>query len=68
MQRYSLGLPHRPLIVALALHPGLIHGSNLLLEGNVEHFASAAAVAAVVDGVLHVTRPCACSDWISEQI
>ena len=64
MQRYSLGLPHRPLIVALVLHPGLIHGSNLLLEGNVEHFASAA----VVDGVLHVTRPCACSDWISEQI
>ena len=31
MQRYSLGLPHRPLIVALVLHPGLIHGSNLLL-------------------------------------
>ena len=67
MQRYSLGLPHRPLIVALVLHPGLIHGSNLLLEGNVEYFAvvSEAVVAVAVvaaDGVLHVTRPCACSD------
>ena len=68
MQRYSLGLPHRPLIVALVLHPGLIHGSNLLLEGNVEHFVAVAVAAVVVDVVLHVTRPCACSDWISEQI
>ena len=67
MRHCSLGLLHRPLKVALVLHPGLILGSNLLLEGNVEYFAvvSEAVVAVAVvaaDGVLHVTRPCACSD------
>ena len=65
MRHCSLGLLHRPLKVALVLHPGLILGSNLLLEGNVEYFAvvSEAVVAVVAaDGVLHVTRPCACSD------
>lgn len=65
MRHCSLGLLHRPLKVALVLHPGLILGSNLLLEGNVEYFAvvSEAVVAAVAaDGVLHVTRPCVCSD------
>ena len=64
MRHCSLGLLHRPLKVALVLHPGLILGSNLLLEGNVEYFAvvSEAGVAVVADGVLHVTRPCACSD------
>ena len=65
MRHCSLGLLHRPLKVALVLHPGLILGSNLLLEGNVEYFAvvSEAVVGVVAaDGVLHVTRPCACSD------
>ena len=67
MRHCSLGLLHRLLKVALVLHPGLILGSNLLLEGNVEYFAvvSEAVVAVAVvaaDGVLHVTRPCACSD------
>ena len=62
MRHCSLGLLHRPLKVALVLHPGLILGSNLLLEGNVEHFAVVSEAVVAADGVLHVTRPCACSD------